>query len=797
AWVSYAAPSLAAVVIIFLSRRLLRRKQKLPPGPKPWPIIGNFNLIGPLPHRSLHELAQKYGPLMQIQFGSFPVVVGSSAEMAEAILKTHDISLAGRPNFAAGKYTTYNYSDITWSQYGPYWSQLRRICMTELFSPKRLEQYEHIRVEELKALLKNLYTSDGKPVRTREQFSDVSLNIISRMVLGRKFTVQGGGDDDGDMEIVTPKEFKEMLDELFLLNGVLDIGDWIPWLAFLDLQGNIKRMKAVAKKFDRFIEHVLDEHEERRASVRDYVAKDMMDILLQIAGDTNREDLIAGGTESTAVTAEWALAELLRKPEIFDKATEELDRVIGKERWVEEKDIVNLPYVDAIIKETMRLHNVSPLLVPRLAREDVQIAGYDIPKGTRVMVNVWTIGRDPKLWDKPEEFIPERFIGKKVELQGQNIELIPFGAGQRICVGHPFGLKVIQSNVANLLHGFKWKLPSGMKKEELDMEEVFALSTPKKIPLVALNKNMETPAWVSYAVAFATVALVLLSRYLRRRKLNPPPGPKPWPIIGNLNLIGELPHRSLHELSKKYGPLMQVQFGSFPVVVGSSVEMAKTILKTHDVTFSGRPKTAAGKYTTYNYSDITWSPYGPYWRQARKMCLMELFSAKRLESYEYIRVEELRNLLQNLYTNRGKPINLKDYLSDVSLNVISRMVLGKKYTVKDENSKEIVTPEEFKEMLDELFLLNGVLDIGDSIPWIAFMDLQGYIKRMKALAKKFDRFMEHVLDEHNARRRADKNWVPKDMVDVLLDLADDPSLEIKLERHGVKAFSQGIHLTFS
>ncbi|KAG6780559.1 hypothetical protein POTOM_013421 [Populus tomentosa] len=303
---------------------------------------------------------------------------------------------------------------------------------------------------------------------------------------------------------------------------------------------------------------------------------------------------------------------------------------------------------------------------------------------------------------------------------------------------------------------------------------------------------METPTWMSYAFAWlATVSLILLASRLRRRKLNPPPGPKSWPIIGNLNLIGELPHRSLHALSQKYGPLMQVKFGSFPVVVGSSVEMAKTILKTHDVIFSGRPKTAAGKYTTYNYSDITWSPYGPYWRQARKMCLMELFSAKRLESYEYIRVEELRALLKTLNKSSGRPINLKDHLADVSLNVISRMVLGKKYTVKSsENEKEIVTPEEFKEMLDELFLLNGVLDIGDSIPWISFLDLQGYIKRMKTLSKKFDKFMEHVLDEHEARRKADKNWEPKDMVDVLLQLASDPNLEVKLERHGVKAFSQ-------
>lgn len=220
--------------------------------------------------------------------------------------------------------------------------------------------------------------------------------------------------------------------------------------------------------------------------------------------------------------------------------------------------------------------------------------------------------------------------------------------------------------------------------------------------------------------------------------------------------------------------------------------MAKIFLKTMDVTFVGRPKTAAGKYTTYNYSDITWSPYGAYWRQARKMCLMELFSAKRLESYEYIRVEEMNSLLMGLFKSSGKPILLKDYLSTVSLNVISRMVLGKSYL--DESEDSIVTPEEFKKMLDELFLLNGVFNIGDSIPWIDFLDLQGYIKRMKNLSKKFDRFLEHVLDEHIAKRKVENNKsnndASKDMVDVLLDLANDPTLEVKLERHGVKAFTQ-------
>lgn len=183
---------------------------------------------------------------------------------------------------------------------------------------------------------------------------------------------------------------------------------------------------------------------------------------------------------------EWALSELLKRPKIFEKATEELDRVIGKDRWVEEKDVQNLPYVEAIMKETMRMHPVAPMLVPRMSREDCTIDGYDIPAGTRALVNIWTIGRDPEIWDSPDQFCPERFLGKSIDVKGHDFELLPFGSGRRMCPGYSLGLKVIQLTLANLLHGFKWSLPDPMTEDDLSMEEIFGLSTPRKFPLEAV-----------------------------------------------------------------------------------------------------------------------------------------------------------------------------------------------------------------------------------------------------------------------------------------------------------------------
>ncbi|XP_044464643.1 trimethyltridecatetraene synthase-like [Mangifera indica] len=496
-WVVLATAWLAA--LIFLRRITTSRCQSLqtpPPGPKPWPIIGNLNLIGPLPHQSLHKLAQKYGPIMQLQFGSFPVVVASSAEMAKLFLKTHDHIFASRPPTAVGKYTNYNYLNVAWAPYGPYWRQGRKIYLTQLFSSKRLESYEYIRAEELRAFISRLHSLSGKPVVLKGHLTQVTLSVISRIVLGKKYFSELESENSS---IGTLEEFQEMLDELFLLNGVLNIGDWIPWVDFLDLQGYVKRMKAIKKRFDRFHEHVFDEHKAKSREVKDSDVKDMVDLLLQLADDPDldakltfdslkglTQDLIAGGTDTAATTVEWAMSELMKQPELIKRATEELDRVIGRERWVEEKDIPQLPYIDAIMKETMRKHPVVVLLVPHLALEDCNVAGYHIRKGTRVFINSWGLGRDPSIWEAPEEFRPERFLGKAIDVKGQSFELLPFGSGRRMCPGYSLGLKMIGSILANMLHGFKWKLPGNMKPEEISMEEVFGLATIRKFPLTAV-----------------------------------------------------------------------------------------------------------------------------------------------------------------------------------------------------------------------------------------------------------------------------------------------------------------------
>ncbi|TKV95987.1 hypothetical protein SEVIR_9G399700v4 [Setaria viridis] len=508
-----AVPFVAVVLatVLFLVT-ILRRwnhpklKHNLPPGPRPWPVIGNLNLIGALPHRSIHELSKQYGPLMSLRLGSFPVVVGSSVDAARFILKTHDLAFIDRPRMASGRYTGCNYSDVLWAPYGAYWRQARRLWKTEILSARRLRSHEHVRDEEVRAMLRDLYghgpeapasAAAGRAVVLLDHLFMANLNAISRMVLGKKYVVHGG--TGSSAAATTPEEFKWMIDEFFFLSGALNVGDMIPWLGWLDPQ--IKRIKRLGRKFDRFLEQVLDEHNERRRREgEEFAAMDMVDLLLELADDPNLEvpierdgvkgftlDLIVGGTDTSSVTIEWAMSELLRNPDALAKATEELDRVIGRERLVTEGDIPNLPYMEAVVKEAMRLHPVTPLLAPRLSREDASMGGYDVPAGTLVFVNVWAIGRDPAVWgEAPSEFRPERFVGSSLDVKGQDFELLPFGSGRRMCPGIGLGLKMVQLILANLVHGFAWRLPDGMVKEELSMEEKFGLSMPRMVPLEAV-----------------------------------------------------------------------------------------------------------------------------------------------------------------------------------------------------------------------------------------------------------------------------------------------------------------------
>lgn len=182
--------------------------------------------------------------------------------------------------------------------------------------------------------------------------------------------------------------------------------------------------------------------------------------------------------DTSATTVEWALSELIKHPQLMKKVQNEIENVVGMERMVEESDLEKLEYPDMVVKETLRLHPVAPLLLPHASTEDCSVNGFHVPKKSRVIINVYAIGSDPNAWTDAEEFIPERFVGSNIDMRGNHFQLIPFGSGHRGCLGIQLGLIVVKLVLAQLLHCFNWEPPDGLLPSELDMTEEFGLSVP-------------------------------------------------------------------------------------------------------------------------------------------------------------------------------------------------------------------------------------------------------------------------------------------------------------------------------
>lgn len=196
--------------------------------------------------------------------------------------------------------------------------------------------------------------------------------------------------------------------------------------------------------------------------------------------------MFIAGSDTSGSTTEWAMAELLRNPEVMQKARKELIQVIGINNEVKESDIPRLAYIQAIVKETLRLHPPVPLLLPYVAGNDVEVSGYTIHKGTQVLINAWSIGRNPNFWDDPLLFQPERFLRSNIDFNGRDFEYLPFGAGRRICPGLSLANRMINLMVAAFIHSFEWELPEGVTPEKLDMSEQYGITLKKLAPLCAI-----------------------------------------------------------------------------------------------------------------------------------------------------------------------------------------------------------------------------------------------------------------------------------------------------------------------
>jgi cytochrome P450 len=423
---------------------------------------------------------------MSLQLGEVPTIVVSSPEMAIEVMKTHDIIFASRSHIIATRIMSYDSTNIAFSPYGPYWRQLRKISATELLSPKRVLSFQTIRQEEVSKLIKSIALNAGSPVNLTQKLYSSAYEITSRIAFGKKFN---------DHEV-----FISIVKEAIKVASGFNVADFYPSSEWLhNISGVKSKLEKNHKEADRIMEIMINEHRTRKTTNKGREDDDLVDALLEYHERGPNEfsltvnnikavilDILVGGSDTTATTVEWAMSEIIKNPKIMKKAQDEVRRVFDGKGNVDETGLEELKYLKLIIKETLRFHPPVPLLPPRVCRETCEINGYEIPEKAKIIVNAWAIGRDPNHWDDAESFIPERFLDSTIDFKGNNFEYIPFGAGRRICPGMNYGLVIVEFELAQLLFYFDWKLPGGMKPEDLDMTEEFGSTVGRKEDLTVI-----------------------------------------------------------------------------------------------------------------------------------------------------------------------------------------------------------------------------------------------------------------------------------------------------------------------
>ncbi|TVU30576.1 hypothetical protein EJB05_22206, partial [Eragrostis curvula] len=482
----------AAVLLVVLSKlkSLFAAKPKLnlPPGPSRLPVIGHIHHLGtcPLIYRTLGRLAQKHGPLMLFHLGEIPFLVASSPEAAQAVMKTHDTSFADR--FATTTLNTFTFgkTDLAFGPYGERWRQLRKMCVLELLSAARVQSFRAIREEETARLVGNVAARAGAAVDVSKEVAGFIVDTFARECVGSRCKYQD--------------EWLHAFHEAVQLTSGLTLSDLFPSSRLLRMLGSAPRKARVClDRITRVLDLIIQEKAEALERGEKPGHETILGVLLRLQKEGNmpvpltNETLVAlmfnlfgAGSDTSSITMNWCMTELIRSPAVMAKVQAEVREAFKGKNLLTEEDIAgaDLSYLRLVIKETLRLHPPVPLLLPRQTRETCQPMGYDVPKGTAVFVNVWAIGRDPKYWDDPEEFKPERFQNSNTDYKGNNFEFLPFGAGRRMCPGINLGLANLDLALTSLLYHFDWKLPNGMEPKDVDVWESMGLIANKRNNLI-------------------------------------------------------------------------------------------------------------------------------------------------------------------------------------------------------------------------------------------------------------------------------------------------------------------------
>ncbi|BBN11121.1 protein MpCYP829-like30 [Marchantia polymorpha subsp. ruderalis] len=484
---SWSVQFIAALVFLYVLLKVFKRVRyaggKRPPGPPSLPLIGHFHhLLFGLPHHSSAKIAEKYGLIVWLELGAVRVVVVTYSDIAREVLKTQDHIFASRRPLIMADMVFKRGQNLGLSPWDDHFRLFRKIFTTELLSQNRIDSSKDFRRQ---MTLRTLRTAFEEGHGNRYiNLADLSHNQFLYLTTRMLFRTDGHAQNKDLLEITHD----------FISAGGLVIEDFFPLLKSLDLSGQVRRLKNIGERYFKIMDSIIDNRLKENSNSKSNTEEDFLDVLLATSTFSRVQvqllllGIIVGGTDTSADSIVWAITELLWHPNIMERLQRELDDVIGKERLVEKADLNNLEYLQAVVKETLRLHPVAGLGVPHYSTEATKVAGHNIPANTWVILNIYAIGRDPQDWENPLKFDTSRFLNSPVDVRGHHYEVLPFGAGRRRCVGMNLAL-VCVAYIAQLIHACTISLPEGLTHLDVDVEEKFTLTVARRDPLNLLMKR--------------------------------------------------------------------------------------------------------------------------------------------------------------------------------------------------------------------------------------------------------------------------------------------------------------------
>nr|XP_043618206.1 cytochrome P450 81Q32-like [Erigeron canadensis] len=481
------ATLLIAILVIIITAFIIAnfwRPKNLPPTIFPIiPIIGHLYLLKSPLTETLANLSARFGPILFLKFGVRNVlIVADPVITEECFTKTNDVIFANRPKLLFARIVAHNFTNTAWLNYGPVWQNLRKIEATEFFSADRISQFYDIRANEGKVMVQGLLpvSATSKVANLKAVFGDYCVNNVIMAVAGKRYSAD---------DLALGRQLQDIVRDTFALGNPSNLGDYLPWLKYFGYNKDTeKAMWAIVQRRDSWFANLLEEFREGKGVLIDKNIT-MVGVFLKLqAADPEQYpdefitpvmlNILCDAIAKCSSTLEWALALLLNNPRVLKKAQEEIDSIVGTDRLVEESDLNNLPYLNCVVKETMRLYPVVPVLVPHESSEDCVVSGYDIPKGTMLIVNQWGIHRDALLWNDPEKFFPERF---ELEITPK-LKFLPFGFGLRMCPADDLANPLVGLALALVIQCFNWER---LSDELVDMTEGGGLVLVKAQALIA------------------------------------------------------------------------------------------------------------------------------------------------------------------------------------------------------------------------------------------------------------------------------------------------------------------------